>query len=252
MKRCEEYEILISRDIDGDLSREEKARLEEHLSGCEHCSRYAQTLVTLSEAASGLEEEPPEGFARGVMYKIGLEKQHTGFFKRFGIGYFTIAAAAVVLVVFLSRNTGFLFSRSNSDMATAAEDGASAMLEQPQTEADSDNGEEKFGVVAGSAESPRLMTGSGGEEAADDATAESQQAPVIPYDQSFSSVVEVHGAVEGFDDYESVAYENRTEYFVPTDVLNAFIEDTQRETTVFSGDGYDPEARYGLLIVFTQ
>ncbi len=79
MKTCQDYYELISRFVDNDLTSAEKEKLAVHLAECEHCSRHLEALTLMREQAGLLEEEPPEGFAEGVMYKIGLEHKKRGF-----------------------------------------------------------------------------------------------------------------------------------------------------------------------------
>ena len=59
---CEEYQILITGYIDGELGEEELRRLEEHVEGCSACERelgHVQRLA-VGTAASCVIHEPPE------------------------------------------------------------------------------------------------------------------------------------------------------------------------------------------------
>ena len=68
MKKCEEYELAISCYVDGELAREEKAKLFSHLASCERCTGFFEQAIeirleTAKEQRYRLDESvPPEGF----------------------------------------------------------------------------------------------------------------------------------------------------------------------------------------------
>jgi hypothetical protein len=55
-RKCREY---ISRRIDGELSAKERARLEEHLAGCDDCRTLSRDLERIVDGASRLETPEP-------------------------------------------------------------------------------------------------------------------------------------------------------------------------------------------------
>jgi anti-sigma factor RsiW len=59
---CEEYEVLISGRIDGELGEDERSRLEAHLEGCSVCRRELAHLERLAIGTSRLlnVDEPPD------------------------------------------------------------------------------------------------------------------------------------------------------------------------------------------------
>lgn len=67
MKSCEQYEMLISAFLDGELSGDEKAEVAEHLAACPVCQRYFDDLVAIHDVLEREEAPVPEGFADRVM-----------------------------------------------------------------------------------------------------------------------------------------------------------------------------------------
>ena len=71
MKYCEEYAALLDLYVDGELSPEEMAAVQEHLDQCPDCRRYVDEILEIRAAFPGVEETPvPAGFADGVMEAI--------------------------------------------------------------------------------------------------------------------------------------------------------------------------------------
>lgn len=108
MKACEKYQELMSRQIDGDLTVEENAALMSHLDECVHCSAQYEVFQMMCQALSGMEAEPPEGFAQEILSKVALSKKKS-FFRRYGAGAFAgIAAVAAALVLVFSGNLNMI------------------------------------------------------------------------------------------------------------------------------------------------
>lgn len=103
---------LLSPYIDGALSPEEKARVEEHLTGCNECSG---TLAQLREAVSRIrslnEVEPPPFLSRKIMKEI---KKETRYPLRMRI---PLEAAAVIAVAFTSL---YIYKTYNPPLKTEA------------------------------------------------------------------------------------------------------------------------------------
>ncbi|MCI7473415.1 MAG: anti-sigma factor [Clostridiales bacterium] len=74
MLSCDEALELISARLDGPLTQEETARLEEHLSVCPACRTLADDLEELHEELPQLTAQPPAGLKEGVMDKIHTSK----------------------------------------------------------------------------------------------------------------------------------------------------------------------------------
>ena len=71
MKYCEEYAALLDRYVDGELSPEERAAVQEHRDQCPDCRRYVDEILEIRAAFPDVEETPvPAGFADGVMEAI--------------------------------------------------------------------------------------------------------------------------------------------------------------------------------------
>lgn len=74
MRPCDEFLDLISAALDGELSADERAALNEHLNQCCACKALFDDLCSLHEATENIEEtEAPAGFARQVMERIAAE-----------------------------------------------------------------------------------------------------------------------------------------------------------------------------------
>lgn len=74
MLSCDEALELISARLDGPLTQEETARLEEHLSVCPACRTLADDLTELHEELPQLAARPPAGLKKGVMGQIHTSK----------------------------------------------------------------------------------------------------------------------------------------------------------------------------------
>ena len=97
MNKCAEIQELISEYLDGELSSEDTARVDEHLAQCEQCSAL---LMLFSEINTSIRESlvpPPEKLLTGVMDKIrsgykiteGSEDENSNDFGDSGVLYIT-------------------------------------------------------------------------------------------------------------------------------------------------------------------
>lgn len=73
MNRCEEYQELISRLLDGELSSEEQTALDAHIAVCPDCAAVCAAFHALSEALSSDLVEPPEALHENIMANIRRE-----------------------------------------------------------------------------------------------------------------------------------------------------------------------------------
>lgn len=73
MYTCDQALELLSARLDGDLTPEEAAGLEEHLSHCPDCRALAADLEELHAAMPGLYQEPPAELKERVMAQIREE-----------------------------------------------------------------------------------------------------------------------------------------------------------------------------------
>ena len=71
---CDRALELLSLELDGELTPEEKSELEAHLAACEECRGAAEELRQLHTILPELEEEVPDGLHQAIMDRIGAEK----------------------------------------------------------------------------------------------------------------------------------------------------------------------------------
>ncbi len=74
MRTCDEIAALLSASLDGELTAEEQAALDEHLAVCPACRALLEELRSLQTAAANMEEIPaPAGFAAAVMAAVAAD-----------------------------------------------------------------------------------------------------------------------------------------------------------------------------------
>lgn len=153
MESCEYYKEQISAYIDGELDAQSESALIEHIKVCSECGSLLEFYQSLSQGISTLEQEPPEGFARGVMSRVhdSKKKQRGVFAFRYGT-----AAAAVLAVIILGVST---FYQKNNDTPASMESGASGggsiVMQEPRDaaiEAPQQTASNSMAEVAGSIE----------------------------------------------------------------------------------------------------
>lgn len=71
---CDRALELISLELDGQLTPEERTELETHLAACEECRGAAEELRQIHTLLPELEEEVPQGLHQAIMDRIGAEK----------------------------------------------------------------------------------------------------------------------------------------------------------------------------------
>ena len=70
MSGCEYYQELISRMLDEDISRDERAALAEHLGTCRECAAMYQAFSALSDTISSGMVDPPEELTDNIMAEL--------------------------------------------------------------------------------------------------------------------------------------------------------------------------------------
>ncbi len=70
MSGCEYYQELISRMLDEDISRDERAALAEHLGACRECAAMYQAFSALSDTISSGMVDPPEELTDNIMAEL--------------------------------------------------------------------------------------------------------------------------------------------------------------------------------------
>ena len=107
---CAYFREMLSARIDGELSRDEEAALDEHLEGCDSCRKFAAAMAGMKEAAAGDKQEAmPAGLEEKILsqtIKASPKKESVlGFIK----GYYRVprglAWAALVLLFILTVNS---------------------------------------------------------------------------------------------------------------------------------------------------
>ena len=120
---CEKALELMSAELDGMCTEQERAALQAHLEACADCRETYRQLRALDEALQDAELEPPQALHDNVMRQIRKEKKPA---RRVWLPAAAIAAAAAL--VLLAGQAGILslpgFDRENSvtvNVGSAAE-----------------------------------------------------------------------------------------------------------------------------------
>lgn len=105
MKHCEEYAALLDLYVDGELSPEDMARVQDHLDHCSACQSYVDDCLAIRAAFPSAEDTAvPDGFADAVMARIQAQapaskkKQTTPWMKLLP----ALAACCVVVILLQS------------------------------------------------------------------------------------------------------------------------------------------------------
>jgi len=98
MCSCEEAIQLMNKQLDEALDAREQAMLSEHLDQCEECRKIIDAYQDLQDGLLSLEKDPPENFAKGVMYRISRD---TAPKKRLPFGRISVLSAAAALLLLL-------------------------------------------------------------------------------------------------------------------------------------------------------
>ncbi len=147
---CEKAMELMSAELDGEITEQERQELRAHLDRCEDCRRVYAAMASVDERVAALEVPAPAGLKQGVMYRINQESGKIKPAKRrfFGVGTgFGIVAAVLVLLIGtgLIRQPGSsskpgargenLASMSTSSLSGRYEQDAQAPANEPQEDA---------------------------------------------------------------------------------------------------------------------
>lgn len=150
MSGCEYYQELISRMLDEDISRDERAALAEHLGTCRECAAMYQAFSALSDTISSGMVDPPEELTDNIMAELRrseirrknrrMPRQMKNLIAAAACAAVVIAAVGGVAIVGSHRNeTAVYESRtsriSSGNISTAGEENASVEAPAPATEA---------------------------------------------------------------------------------------------------------------------
>ena len=149
---CDRALELLSLELDGELTPEEKSELEAHLAACEECRGAAEELRQLHTILPELEEEVPEGLHQAIMDRIGSEKvvPLSGVRKKAHIQRWA-SLAAVFAVILLGAGT-LKTLQSGGSTATAPAVASVAPETTPEVQNAESGGAER--AAAGQAEEP--------------------------------------------------------------------------------------------------
>lgn len=136
MRSCDEIVEWISAALDGELSADEQAALDEHIACCPACSALFADLRALHGAAAGLDEvAAPAGFAAGVMRAIAADptqekgdkvipfapkKAKPAYWKKWGVTAAAVVAIVVLGAVSAPSLLGNFNATKSADMANMA------------------------------------------------------------------------------------------------------------------------------------
>ena len=150
MSGCEYYQELISRMLDEDISRDERAALAEHLGTCRECAAMYQAFSALADTISSGMVDPPEELTDNIMAELRrseirrknrrMPRQMKNLIAAAACAAVVIAAVGGAAIVGNHRNeTAVYESRtsriSSGNISTAGEENASVEAPAPATEA---------------------------------------------------------------------------------------------------------------------
>ena len=92
----EYFAELISRRLDGDLTKEEQDELYAHLADCPECRKLAEDMLLISSLADESMVEPPDTLSASVMRSVKAEKSRR---KRLIPGLSGVLAASIAVVL---------------------------------------------------------------------------------------------------------------------------------------------------------
>lgn len=152
MKYCEEYAALLDLYVDGELSPEEMAAVQEHLDQCPDCRRYVDEILEIRAAFPDVEETPvPEGFADGVMEAIRAaspaprKTTHRKTGRRWIKVLAPLAACIAVAVLVAPLRP---WEHSQQETAQVAQDVAAAEAAQADPQTEPASGDSASGEIA--------------------------------------------------------------------------------------------------------
>ena len=169
MSGCEYYQGLISRMLDEDLSRDERAALTEHLGTCRECAAMYQAFSALSDTISSDLAEPPEELCDNIMAELrrseiirrnrrrGLSRQMKNLIAAAACAALVLAAVGGVALVSSRRTDNAVYEsrtslKTSGDIYTSGEESSSVEAPTPSpTPATADVPAAQSGSGAGTA-----------------------------------------------------------------------------------------------------
>ncbi len=174
MKRCEDYQELISRMLDGDLSRAERDELAAHVKSCPDCAAVYVAFRSLSENLGADLAEPPASVHENVMAEIRrdqLRRKNKSAAAHRRWHYALAAAACLVLIVAAGLSLPKLFPLRKAAVQAAPAEAAMPAAEYA----------EEAGTEAAYEYAPKSESNAAGGKA--DAQADAMFAPEAPAEE---------------------------------------------------------------------
>ncbi len=181
MRSCEAYQEMISRMLDDDLSKNERAELAEHVKRCPDCAAVYVAFRSLSEHLGGELEEPPHRVVENVMSTIRrdqLRRKNTVPRSHRRLHTALTVAACLVLVAAAGFAMPQIVGRRATQSAPAAAYEADAPAEVPMMMAP------KAAAPAGGAEN--ALQNSRSEVTADTAQAATEAEAPMPAPEEYA------------------------------------------------------------------
>ena len=131
MNSCEQYQELISRLVDGEISRDEREALMEHMNSCSRCNAMYAVFLDLSDLLSQEEKPLPEGLHENIMAGVRRSAiiRKNRRLRKFGLSTALSAAACAVLVLFAA--TGFNPSKRAESVSVRGQEAAVQLAPAP-------------------------------------------------------------------------------------------------------------------------
>lgn len=189
MAGCERFELDMIDYLDGALSGERLAALEEHLRACPACSHRLETMRVLMEETAALCVDVPDGLHDRILQRVARERKG-GRLLRFASRRTVAAVAAVVLVCAASvYGVSRLYGQKGADTASLerqllAENYASSSTGDGAASGDADAGDAS---MDGSSYSHDEVTPENGEVINDAAPAECDAEDIAERDPADTS-----------------------------------------------------------------
>ena len=135
MNSCEHYQELISRLVDGELSREEHEALMEHMKSCSACNAMYAVFHDLSDILAEEDEALPEGLHENIMAGVRRSEimKKNRRMRRFGLSTALTAAACAVLVLFAAA--GITPGKRAESVSIRTEEAAEQLMASPMPDA---------------------------------------------------------------------------------------------------------------------
>lgn len=268
MEHLDAFTALLDAYLDGELSSEESARVQEHLNTCADCRAYVEAWQALRPAFPTTEEVTiPDGFADGVMEIIRAGKAPQ---KRRTFRWKPLLApvAACLLVAAAVQFPGFRHHADLNETATASagsgtidtfaasgmpDTAASDAAESAEAAAEDSDSQSLLASASAApsdrAAAPQLASedaapaGSSAEDAAPDEDAEAKSSAAVPFSAAVGSFAVDSVEPDAAETFDVSAMDADSWYDSGNVVFSATVFLTAEQAGTFL-DGYDGKPYY--------